>query len=73
MHQGWLGKRDHVLHAGEGPIHVVRWAANYIAWANDVSVKVCLLFAQFSFGFLYNELCYFCRKFCSYLIVLFVD
>ncbi|GMH45969.1 hypothetical protein BSKO_13933 [Bryopsis sp. KO-2023] len=38
--RGWLGNRDHVLHAGEGPIHIARWSGNFIAWANDVSVKV---------------------------------
>ncbi|CAD7699980.1 unnamed protein product [Ostreobium quekettii] len=38
--RGWLGKRDTVLHAGEGPIHIVRWAGSFIAWANDVGVKV---------------------------------
>lgn len=38
--QGWVGNKDHTLHAGEGQIHTARWSGNFIAWANDVSVKV---------------------------------
>lgn len=38
--RGWLGKRDSIIHAGEGPIHIVRWYQNYIAWANDVSIRL---------------------------------
>lgn len=35
--KGWMGHRtDSVLHAGEGTVHVVRWAGSLIAWANDV-------------------------------------
>lgn len=38
--RGWLGSKDSVVHSGEGPIHVARWSGNYIAWANDLGVKV---------------------------------
>ncbi|KAK9816865.1 hypothetical protein WJX72_006282 [[Myrmecia] bisecta] len=38
--RGWLGAKDNILHSGEGPIHVVRWAGTVIAWANDLGVKV---------------------------------
>lgn len=35
--KGWMGHRtDTILHAGEGTVHVVRWAGSLIAWANDV-------------------------------------
>lgn len=38
--KGWLGDRNHVLHSGEGTVHSVRWMGTFIAWANDVGVKV---------------------------------
>jgi hypothetical protein len=38
--KGWFGFKDTVLHAGEGPIHAVRWKGTLIAWANDVGVKL---------------------------------
>ena len=28
------------LHNGEGPIHTIKWRGSFIAWANDVGVKV---------------------------------
>ena len=31
---------DLTLHAGEGTVHLARWAGDLIAWANDVGVKV---------------------------------
>jgi len=34
--KGWLGHRETVLHAGEGPIWHVRWRGGLIAWANDL-------------------------------------
>ena len=40
MCQGWLGNKEAVLHAGEGPIQTARWAGTLAAWANSVSVKV---------------------------------
>lgn len=33
--KGWLGHKETVLHAGEGPIWQVRWMGRLIAWAND--------------------------------------
>jgi len=39
-HQGWLGRSDHVLHQGEGPIRAVAWHGSILAWANDVGIKV---------------------------------
>lgn len=46
--RGWLGARDHVLHAGEGAVRACAWAppdargapADLVAWANDRGVKV---------------------------------
>ena len=38
--QGWLGSRDTILHAGEGPVQAVQWAGSLVAWANNVGVKV---------------------------------
>ncbi|KAI8987337.1 hypothetical protein BDF20DRAFT_814816 [Mycotypha africana] len=32
--------KDVVLHANEGPIYAIRWAKNFIAWANDTGVKI---------------------------------
>lgn len=34
--KGWLGYKETVLHAGEGPIWQVRWKDRLIAWANDL-------------------------------------
>eukprot|EP00210_Caulerpa_lentillifera_P006342 g6058.t1 len=38
--QGWLGNKNVALHSGQGPIHVVKWSGNLIAWANDHCVRV---------------------------------
>ncbi|KIJ13328.1 hypothetical protein PAXINDRAFT_81370 [Paxillus involutus ATCC 200175] len=38
--KGWLGHKETVLHSGEGPIWHVRWRAHFIAWANDLGVKI---------------------------------
>ena len=38
--QGWLGNKEVVLHAGEGPIQTARWMGTLAAWANSVGVKV---------------------------------
>lgn len=38
--KGWFGNKDIVLHAGEGPIYAIKWAATFIAWANDSGVKI---------------------------------
>lgn len=45
--KGWLGHKETVLHAGEGPIWTVRWRGRLIAWANDL-VRLSLL--VFTFG-----------------------
>lgn len=34
--KGWLGHKETILHAGEGPIWSVRWRGRLIAWANDL-------------------------------------
>ncbi|KAI8371458.1 uncharacterized protein BYT42DRAFT_594997 [Radiomyces spectabilis] len=38
--KGWLGHKDVVLHANEGPIYAIQWRGNFIAWANDAGVKM---------------------------------
>lgn len=38
--KGWLGTKDVVLHANEGPIYAIEWRNNFIAWANDNGVKI---------------------------------
>ncbi|KAI9283703.1 hypothetical protein BC943DRAFT_280643 [Umbelopsis sp. AD052] len=38
--KGWLGHKDTVLHANEGPIYSIKWRGNLIAWANDTGVKM---------------------------------
>ncbi|KAF7728592.1 Vacuolar protein sorting-associated protein 41 [Apophysomyces ossiformis] len=38
--KGWLGQKDIVLHANEGPIYSIQWRGNFIAWANDSGVKM---------------------------------
>jgi hypothetical protein len=38
--KGWLGHKDIVLHANEGPIYSIKWRGNFIAWANDTGVKM---------------------------------
>lgn len=38
--KGWLGNKDIVLHANEGPIYAIQWRNNFIAWANDTGVKI---------------------------------
>ncbi|CAO1634395.1 unnamed protein product [Parajaminaea phylloscopi] len=38
--KGWLGHKETVIHAGEGPIWAVRWRRNFIAWANDAGVRI---------------------------------
>ncbi|GHJ85158.1 hypothetical protein NliqN6_1560 [Naganishia liquefaciens] len=41
MHEkGWLGHKEVVLHAGEGPVYAIQWRGNLIAWANDLGVKI---------------------------------
>jgi vacuolar protein sorting-associated protein 41 len=38
--KGWFGRKNEVLHAGEGPIHAVKWRGSMIAWANNLGVKM---------------------------------
>ncbi|CAO1625027.1 unnamed protein product [Sympodiomycopsis kandeliae] len=38
--KGWLGHKETVMHAGEGPIWTCRWRGNFIAWANDRGVRI---------------------------------
>lgn len=39
--KGWFGNmRDFLVHGGEGPIHAIRWEGEFIAWANEIGVKV---------------------------------
>lgn len=38
--KGWFGRKNEVLHAGEGPIHAVKWRGSLIAWANNLGVKM---------------------------------
>ncbi|KAI9018076.1 hypothetical protein CLU79DRAFT_761600 [Phycomyces nitens] len=38
--KGWLGHKDSVLHANEGPVYSIQWRGNFIAWANDTGVKM---------------------------------
>ncbi|TDL30074.1 vacuolar assembling protein VPS41 [Rickenella mellea] len=38
--KGWLGHKERVIHAGEGPIWTARWRGSLIAWANDLGVKI---------------------------------
>ncbi len=38
--KGWFSTKDNVIHAGEGPIHAIRWRTSLIAWANNLGVKI---------------------------------
>ena len=39
--KGWFGNVTRkVLHAGEGPIQTIKWRSIFIAWANDLGVKL---------------------------------
>ncbi|KAF8432996.1 hypothetical protein L210DRAFT_3557295 [Boletus edulis BED1] len=38
--KGWLGHKETILHSAEGPIWHVRWRGHFIAWANDLGVKI---------------------------------
>ena len=39
--KGWFGNmRDFLVHGGEGPIHAIRWEGEFIAWANEIGVKI---------------------------------
>eukprot|EP00058_Branchiostoma_floridae_P023305 XP_002608795.1 hypothetical protein BRAFLDRAFT_125598 [Branchiostoma floridae] len=39
--KGWLSRyKTQELHKGEGPIRVIKWRGPFIAWANDMGVKM---------------------------------
>ena len=39
--KGWFGRmNDSLVHGGEGPIHAIRWEGEFIAWANEIGVKI---------------------------------
>eukprot|EP00116_Pleurobrachia_bachei_P001683 sb/3461945/ len=38
--KGFFGSKRTSLHAGEGPIWTVKWRNTFIAWANDLGVKI---------------------------------
>ncbi|KAL1923384.1 uncharacterized protein VTP21DRAFT_8364 [Calcarisporiella thermophila] len=39
--KSWLGQtKGRVLHSGEGPIYAIEWRKHFIAWANDLGVKI---------------------------------
>jgi hypothetical protein len=44
--KGWFKEKETVLHQGEGPIYIIRWSGNFIAWANDFGVKVYDTFSR---------------------------
>jgi vacuolar protein sorting-associated protein 41 len=37
---GWFRPKDTVIHSGEGPIYAIKWRGLFIAWANDIGVKI---------------------------------
>lgn len=38
--KGFFRNKSTVIHAGEGPVRVIKWRGNFIAWANDFGVKL---------------------------------
>ncbi|XP_065186438.1 vacuolar protein sorting-associated protein 41 homolog [Sycon ciliatum] len=38
--KGMFRNKTTVLHGGEGPVRAIRWHKQFIAWANDVGVKI---------------------------------
>jgi len=38
--KGWFGRKDNLLHSGEGPIQTIKWKGSLIAWSNDYGVKI---------------------------------
>ncbi|XP_048576551.1 vacuolar protein sorting-associated protein 41 homolog isoform X2 [Nematostella vectensis] len=38
--RGWFRNKTTVLHEGEGAIRTIKWRATFIAWSNDVGVRV---------------------------------
>ena len=50
--RGWLGHRETLLTAGEGPIWQVRWRGKFIAWADDSVCRFLIPFPLSCFFFL---------------------
>lgn len=46
--KGWLGHKETVLHAGEGPIWTSKWRGNLIAWANDLVRIIVSTYRKYS-------------------------
>ena len=38
--KGFFGVKRTIIHAGEGPIWTISWKNTFIAWANDMGVKI---------------------------------
>lgn len=38
--KGWFGRKDVIIHSGEGCIFSVKWNGSLIAWANELGVKI---------------------------------
>ena len=38
--KGFFKIKSSVIHEGEGPVRVIKWRGNFIAWANDFGVKL---------------------------------
>ncbi|XP_031573890.1 vacuolar protein sorting-associated protein 41 homolog [Actinia tenebrosa] len=38
--RGWFRNKTTVLHEGEGAIRTIKWKSHFIAWSNDVGVRV---------------------------------
>ena len=45
--KGWFSFKDTVLHAGEGPIHAVRWRGETVNLIEHFSQVVVMLFSWF--------------------------
>jgi len=41
--KGFFATKEIVLHAGEGPIHAIKWRGSLIAWANDTVISLFLV------------------------------
>lgn len=51
---GWLfgSNKEQTIHKGEGPIYAVRWHKQYIAWGNDLGIKIYDVSQQQRIGFI---------------------
>ena len=48
--KGWFASTNVVIHSGEGPVYTIRWRNNFIAWANEIGVKIYDTIAQQKFA-----------------------